>query len=381
MEKVGLSKKKLAVMGTVVVFAVSGVGIGVKVSADNQYKEQLAQALQSTNKVDKEIDTLEKELMAFYENEDQEFFVKDLCGTDFDSLKRSIDKIVISKYKVTSKELTNKLVSAKSEKGAISDHFIAVEEQFNQQEWLNAYFQKDKAINGSTVKSDLVIVDDLKSDHLLTLSDEDKGVWAEATKKVLKNATDQLDQIKKSLVQIDKLFKDNKVIDPVDDKALKAAQDDVKKIKNEKARKEQEARLKQVTDEVAKRKAAEDKAKAESAQTNIVNQNTGAVEANIPGQAAGQQAESYSEGATSPVTYNDSGYNGGGGSTGGGNPGGSNQGGGSTGGSTSGGGNQGGGSTGGGSTGGGNQGGGNTGGGTVVKPNENGGEDIYEGWD
>lgn len=396
MEKVGLSKKKLAVMGTVVVFAVSGVGIGLKVNADNQYKEKIGQALQATNSVDKEIDTLEKELLAFYEGDDQEFLVKDLSVAELNSLKESIDKVVLPKYEVSSKELTSKLVRTKSEKESVVDNFVTIKGKLDQQELLNSFFQKDKAINGSNVTTDLVIIDDLKKDQLFSLSEEDKGVRAEAIKKVLKNATDQLDQIKKTSEQIDKFFKDNKVIDPVDDKALKIAQDDAKKIKNEKACKAQEARLKQVTDEVAKRKAAEDKVKAEAVQTTVADPTNNTASATTSGPTTGQQAESYSGGVNNPVTYNDNGYSGGG-NTGGGYTGGGNQGGGSSGGTSTGGGNQGGGSTGGTSTGGGAQGGGsttgggnqgggstgggNTGGGTVVKPNENGGEDIYEGWD
>lgn len=258
-----MDKKKLALVVAVAVIALGGVGY--KVYADTQYKEKVAQALSATTKTDNELTFLEKELAGFYESDDQEFLAKEVTTEDLSSWKAKLDKLILPKYEVSSKELTTKISSVAKEKEAIEGDFAVVSEKLTQQELLNAMFQKDKAINGSIVKGDLVIIDDLKNEQLITFPEDEKGTWAEAVKKVLKNASDQLAQIKKSSEQVDKLFKDNKVIAKIDDKVLKSVQDEVKKIRNEKARKAQEARIKQVTDEISKRKKAEEKVKAEEA--------------------------------------------------------------------------------------------------------------------
>ncbi|MBP2098795.1 hypothetical protein [Enterococcus rivorum] len=321
----GLSKSKKILLTAVTVLAVGG--IGGTVYANEQSKQKLAEAQETVNKATGELKELNKDINKLFDSKDPNFLVKGVTEGQVDELKSKTDPIFI-----VAEEKNKKIDFSEynREKMSTVESMDKLETAFKTQSAINNLYKKDKetlAMNGSDVKKDLPIVDDLKTETVETTKKEffkqdSKVPYEKVVNELILNTENQLKQIAVAKQAVVKVFKDNKVIS-TDSKLYDAAKVETDKIKNEKAKKELADQLTKVKADIDKKaKEAEEKKKAEEVKK--VAEQTKVAEQNVAQQAQGN------------VTNNNSGATGGNESnTGGGYP---------TDNATGGGGNQGGGS-------------------------------------
>lgn len=130
-----------------------------------------------------------------------------------------------------------------------------VQNMLTAQERINGLFGKPVVV-GDTVLTNVAIKDDLKADNVETAKNSyykkgSKSEWQRAINTLLEQADEQLKQIEKSKQMLEKVFKDNKVIN-IDKENYDSAKTEIDKIKNEKIKNELSERLKQVQNEIDK---------------------------------------------------------------------------------------------------------------------------------
>ncbi|MFD2308646.1 hypothetical protein [Enterococcus termitis] len=357
-----LSKKQKMTIATVAVLVVLGGSFGYKAYADSQTKKQVEQAQVLVDKQSEEIKDLQVEIKALFNGEKSDFLNKDVSEETLSPIREKLDKIeknyasvVLPTKEVKTKDYSNYLSSCK-------ESIMMIESMLVAQKDVNGLFGK-AVIAGDTMTKDVAIKDDLKADTVKTVKDsyynkESKSEWQKAINGLLDNADNQLKQIEKSKQTLEKVYKDNKVVN-TDQKNYDSAKSEIDKIRNEKAKKELADKLAKVKQEI------DSKAKAESekkAQEQAVTESTTQKEQEQASQVA-QNEPSTNGGAPQTATNNgaqegytpyvpEQGTGGAGASTGGGSNG------------STGGGSAGGGTTGGGQT------GGNQGGSTPTPPTE-----------
>ncbi|WP_314208253.1 hypothetical protein [Vagococcus salmoninarum] len=260
-----LGKKKLITLGAVAVIGVAGVsGLGYKVYADNLYKENVTHALKQEQTKKDKLSKVEQEILALYQDELKDFLANDVTVNTVNGLREAVEPVTKPSYDVKSGKLTIEIDAVLAKKETVVSDLVTVEEKIVIQDKVNGLFQKEKAINGKTVKDNLVIVDNLKAETIPNTKDFDKdSKWTLAMNKVIGNAMTQLKQIDSATKVVNGLYDKKEVSKKATVKDVEKATKEVKGIKNEKARKALEARVKKVSDELKKREkaAAEKKAK------------------------------------------------------------------------------------------------------------------------
>lgn len=260
-------KQRLLFVTAVVVIAVSG-SVGYKVYADIQTQKQVEQTQLFVNKQATALNNLQLELQSLYSNEKPDFLSKDVTKKTIDSLQNNLSKI-IEKY-ATVPVSSVKNVETSHYTNLLSDCRNSLETAQNMltaQEQINGLFGKP-VIVGDIVLADVAIKDDLKTDNVETANNsyykkDTKSEWQKAINTLLDHADEQLKQIDKAKRMLEKVFKDNKVIN-IDQENYDSAKTEIDKIKNEKIKNELSESLKQVQNEIDKQeKERLEKEKAE----------------------------------------------------------------------------------------------------------------------
>lgn len=335
----------------------------------------------TTNK----LSDLNKKVQALFDSKDQNYLSRDVTDEQVKDLQEQVSSTIQSISKDTLSD--NKTLAKVSfdgydkVKNDVEDQLEKAEKMIATQSAVNLFFKHDEktqALNGTDVKKDLPITDNLKKETIETAkkdveTKDEPTSFEQTVSDLLKNAEDQINQISKAKTEVAKVFKDGKVTS-TDKKAYDTAKAETDKIKNAKAKKELSDQLSKVKADIDKKEKAEAEKKADTsnaetkAEGNNVTADATQAQANeqttngatTGGATASNQESSYNDAGTGGYADNgytpsyDTGNQGtGGGSTGGGyTPPASN---GSTGSGSSSGGSQGGSaSTGGGQTAGGN---------------------------
>ncbi|MEI5992352.1 hypothetical protein A5881_003908 [Enterococcus termitis] len=308
-----LTKKQLVLIAVVVVL---GVG-GTYAYTQNQSSVKASEAKQEVKATTKKLEDLNKEFAALYDKKDPDFLVKGIKAKQITDLQEKLTKVATIKK---DKELSKKEYAAyEQEVKSVKANLTSATKKLDALVDINGLFlqtQTAVAINGSDVKKDLAIVDDLKKETVEKVS---KAYFKEGATKsydktineLLTNAENQLNQIDKAKSEVVKVYKDGKVVS-TDNKLYDTAKAETDKIKNEKAKKALNDQLDKVKADMDKQ-VAEDKVKADEtakAQTETpTNANTQATNTNSA-PASTDQGASANEAA--PVdngyTGNDSGY-------------------------------------------------------------------------
>ena len=303
-----LTKKQLGLIAAVVVL---GVG-GTYAYTQNQSSVKASEAKQEVKATTKELEDLNKEVAALYDKKDTDFLVKGIKAKQIKDLQEKVTKVATIKK---DKELSKKEYAAyEQEVKSVKGNLTSATKRLNALVDINGLFQQTQtavAINGSDVKKDLAIADDLKKETVEKVS---KAFFVEGATKtydktineLLANAENQLNQIDKAKSEVAKVYKDGKVVS-TDNKLYDAAKTETDKIKNEKAKKALNDQLDKVKADMDKQ-AAEDKAKADEtakAQTEAAtNANTQANNTNSAPASADQGS------STNGATQADNGYTG-----------------------------------------------------------------------
>ncbi|OTP47126.1 hypothetical protein A5884_003663 [Enterococcus sp. 7D2_DIV0200] len=308
-----LTKKQLGLIAAVVLL---GVG-GTYAYAQNQSSVKASEAKQEVKDTTKKLEDLNKEVAALYDTKDPDFLVKGIKAKQIKDLKEKMTKVdTIKKDKELSKK---EYVAYDKEVKAVNDNLANATKKLNALVDINGLFQQTQtavAINGSDVKKDLAIADDLKRETVEKVS---KAYFKEGATKtydktineLLANAENQLNQIDKAKVEVAKVYKEGKVVS-TDNKLYDTAKAETDKIKNEKAKRALSDQLDKVKTDIDKQ-ATEDKAKADettkaqaeaTSNANPQANNTNAAQTSGTQGATGTEAAPVENG----YTGNDGGY-------------------------------------------------------------------------
>lgn len=236
-----------------------GSGIGYKVYADSVKKEKMDTNMAIIQSLVTEV---AKEVNGQYDPVQKDFLKKDLSKDQLAQLKKRVEttvKTVSSDSLIVAKDVA----MTRAEKD-LEESFTTLSSKFETQTKLNGLFL-DVTINGSEVKTDLAIKDDLSEKELEGINLDalpKKDKWSEAVSEIFVNAKEQIEQIKQATVIVDGMFQENIVKEDVSKEQIDRATKEIGLIRNEKAKTNLTTRLKLVTDELAK-KEAETKAKVE----------------------------------------------------------------------------------------------------------------------
>lgn len=262
------NKKQRRLFVTAIAVIAVGGSVGYKVYADIQTQKQAEQTQLLVNNQTTALTKLQLELQSLYSNEKTDFLSKDVTKETIDSLQNNLSKI-IEKY-ATVPVSSVKNVETSHYTNLLSDcrnSLETVQNMLTAQEQINGLFGKP-VIVGDTVLTNVAIKDDLKADNVETAKNSyymkgSKSEWQKAINALLEQADEQLKQIEKSKQMLEKMFKDNKVIN-TDQENYDSAKTEIDKIKNEKIKNELSESLKQVQNEIDKQeKERLEKEKAE----------------------------------------------------------------------------------------------------------------------
>lgn len=266
------NKKKL-IVGVVTLVCVGIVAGGATaVSVKNKEAAKIEEKQKEQKNV---LDSLNKDLKAALDKDDEHYLVQGFTQEKMESLTERKDKAI-------SIEGNEKVQSAIT---TVKDSFEKVQAANNRQEAVNSLYKKDdqtKAMDGTELKKDLAITDDLKKEIVMNVKDayfvkDAKDDYDKTINDFITTAEDQLTQIDKAKAEVEKVYKDNKVVS-TDEKLYDTAKAEVDKIKNEKAKKDLQAQLDQVKADIDT-KAKEEADKVKQAEVAAANEASAATAA------------------------------------------------------------------------------------------------------
>lgn len=264
-----VSKKQKMTIATVAIFMLLGGAFGYKAYADAQTKKQVEQAQILVNTQSNDMKELQTEIKELFNDKKTDFLNKDVSEKTIasiqeklDTIEKKYDAIVLPTKDVKTEKYSNYLTSTK-------ESLKIVQLMLDTQKQVNGLFGK-VVIAGDTVAKDVAIKDDLKADIVKTVKDssynkESKSEWQKAINSLLDSADEQLKQIEKAKQTVEKVFKDNKIVN-TEQKNYDSAKSETEKIKNQKAKNELFDKLAKVKQEIdAKVKAETEKKSQEQA--------------------------------------------------------------------------------------------------------------------
>ncbi|MET3564146.1 biopolymer transport protein ExbB/TolQ [Enterococcus rotai] len=264
-----LTKKQLGLIAAVVVL---GVG-GTYAYTQNQSSVKASEAKQEVKATMEKLEDLNKEVATLYDKKDPDFLVKGIKAKQITDLQEKETQVATIKK---DKELSKKDYAAyEQEVKSVKGNLTSATKKLDALVDINSLFQQTQtavAINGSDVKKDLAIVDDLKKETVEKVS---KAFFKEGATKtydktineLLANAENQLNQIDKAKSEVAKVYKDGKVVS-TDNKLYDTAKTETDKVKNEKAKKALNDQLDKVKADMDKKAAEEAKGQEEIKQEN-----------------------------------------------------------------------------------------------------------------
>lgn len=320
-----LSKKQLVVIAAAVVL---GVG-GTYAYAKNQSSVKAAEATKELKQSTGNLKDLEKKINTLFDSKDPDFLSKSIKTKQLNDLQEQVDE----KTKISTNKKYDKkeLKQFESEATAVKEKMKKAKTAMQTLIDINGMYQQTQtavAINGSDVKKDLPIADDLTTEIVAKVKKSDFKEGATTTydktiNELLSIAENQLNQIEKAKTEVSKVFKDNKVVS-TDSTLYDTAKTEVDKVKNEKAKKDLQAQLDKVkADSDKKEKEEADKtAQAKQAEEQAANATAQAQQpATLDNGATGTEAQAGTNNAPATNNYSNAGAgydNTGGGNTGGG---------------------------------------------------------------
>lgn len=253
-----LSKKQKAIIGTAVVLLVFGGGFGYKAYADSQIKKQVTHAQSLIDEQSKEHKVFQDKVKALYSAKKSGFLKKDLSKQTFDSLENNLEKIQADYSSISipksgvdvNKYKQNYTSSMESLKKAMALYIKQID--------VNNLFVKP-VLNGDSITNDVAIKDNLTADEVKKVKlSKESNEWEKTVNALVNNADNQLKQIAKAKIAVEKVFKDNKVVN-YERKNYDSAKAEVNKIKNEKAKKSLQDQLEKVKTEIDKKEKSTEK--------------------------------------------------------------------------------------------------------------------------
>lgn len=276
--------KKQKTMISVVGVAVIVFG-GTYAYGQSQSNKKRAEAKQELTVSTNKLAELDKQIVALLDSKDSNYLAKDVKEEQITKLKKQVET------ETTLKDTEN-LPKAdydtfKKQSNAVQQDIQKVETAYKTQTTVNGLFKrtdKEVAMNGSDVKKDLTIADDLKKETVEQAKKEvykDKSTvpYDKTVNELLTNAENQINQLEKAKSEVAKVYKDGKVIS-TDTKAYDTAKAETDKVKNEKAKKGLSDQLAKVKADIDKKAKEEADKKNQSSEAKKTSQADGAKQDN-----------------------------------------------------------------------------------------------------
>ncbi|MBO0469708.1 hypothetical protein JZO66_04055 [Enterococcus sp. DIV0242_7C1] len=237
-----MKKKVLGISIGVVVVILAIIGaVLLQKQASEKKKITAAQneiaAIEKTTAKDGE---LSKDVAALYEDK-QEFLNKEIKPATIKETKEKLLKKQTEIEKIK-REYGKKVTADKAEtniqvlqkKTALANDKLEIQTKTNE-----LFSSKEPALKGDNVKDQLPITVDLKKEKITTVTDELKdnkelkGKWQEAIESILKNATEQVDQVEKIKKLLNESFDGNVPKETVQKSNYDTLNKEIEKVKNE----------------------------------------------------------------------------------------------------------------------------------------------------
>ncbi|MGG5341246.1 hypothetical protein [Enterococcus sp. AZ192] len=183
---------------------------------------------------------LSKDVALLYEDE-QEFLNKEIKPATIKETKEKLLKKQTEIEKIK-REYGKKVTADKAEtniqelqkKTALANDKLEIQTKTNE-----LFSSKEPALKGDNVKDQLPITVDLTKDKITTVTDELKdnkelkGKWQDAIESILKNATEQVDQVEKIKKLLNESFDGNVPKETVQQSNYDTLNKEIEKVKNE----------------------------------------------------------------------------------------------------------------------------------------------------
>lgn len=306
------TQKQKLTLGAVLAVLVVGGAVGTKVYANNQHQKSVETALKAIKKEKLTLEQLQQAVNELRDKDNPNFLAKEVDLKALESIEKQIDQLkkdhvkdssTLSEVEKETKELVTTLDKVESDVDAVSYQLMS------QAKVSQLFTVKDDqfVIKGSEFHLDLPIVDDLtlgdieavvkatrSEGKLMTIpeSTDSKKSWEQAMEALTSEAEKQVKLIEECQKEVTALFKDKKPVDTTDKKKVEALKKKVEGIRNEKAKTELLAQLKQVEESVNKKQKAEADKKAKEVATKSEANATNS-EVAQQGNAGSTQTDSY----------------------------------------------------------------------------------------
>lgn len=283
------TKKQKMTLGVALAVVIVGGAVGTKVYANNQHQKSVETALETIKKEKLTLEQLQQAVDELRDKENPNFLAKNVDLKALESIEKQLDQLKkghvtdsLSELKKDNKEVVTLIDEVDANVQAISYQLMT------QTKVSQLFTVKDKqyVIQGSDFMLDLPTADDLaigdieavvnatrSEGKLMTIpeSTDAKKSWEQAIEALTSEATKQVTLIEDSQKEVAALFKDKKPVDTTDKKKIDALRKKIEGIRNEKAKNELLAQLKQVEEAVNKKEKADadKKAKEDVAKSDV----------------------------------------------------------------------------------------------------------------
>lgn len=253
-----LSNMKKTAIALVTILAVGGAG--ATAYASNQSKQKMIEAQAMITTKTNDLKELENDINQLFDPVENNFLKRNITEDQVKEVSKKLNAILNDKYdeRLYLSDYNEESANAKKAMNKL-------EATFKIQTAINKLYKNDKntvAINGSEVKKDLAIADDLKVDSVEEVKgavglsggsvQEEHTTFDEVAIDLVKNAENQLKQIDTATQAVKKVYEGNKVVS-TDSKLYDSAKTETDKIKNAKAKKDLSDQLEKVKKDIDKK--------------------------------------------------------------------------------------------------------------------------------
>lgn len=231
-----LTKNKKIMIGALSALLVVGVG-GTLYVQSVQAEQQAIEAQKQFDLFLGKVKVLEKDVSAFYTNDQHDFISPALTKEKIEGSKKEVASLTKSLPDYAGEE---KQSAVKKRLKQVEELITDVSYKQETEKAVNALFQ-EKVIQGETIQVDVAIADDLTYEKIEPISISEsinkESEWANAVVSALKSATEQVNQIAKATKKVDGFYENKAIIANPTREAYELAQTEINKIKNNKAKK------------------------------------------------------------------------------------------------------------------------------------------------
>ena len=285
-------RQKLLVVSTVGILVVGG---GTQVYASNHHKQLVKEAQIALKKESQSLDDLSKIVEVLRDSKNPNFLAKEVTMESINQIQKQLDQIKKEHESYGYKEVLNENKIVTTRLDILESETQTIAWQLETQEAVSHLFVSEKPIvAGTEVIKDLPIVNELKINEIekvikatknkdmltvIPVTTDEKNNWELTLINLTDQAKEQVKQIEITTQLVDSFYnKEKKPIDTTDTKKIKEAENQIKVIKNEKAKKELQEKVKAVSKIVEEKQKNEAEKKAKESGGTVKQEEDGSFE-------------------------------------------------------------------------------------------------------